>query len=122
MKNNRSFINIQKLLDNNSLDAICWIMITYDRRVSDMSRLIANIKVKVRHNGILKNAFFQDVILNLDGDLDFLRLIFKKTKDNYPESEDDVDFVLSKISEWKAYNKGIVNKETSPIMFSSRVK
>jgi hypothetical protein len=122
MKNDRSFINIQKLIDNNSLDAICWIMIVYDKKVSDINRLSANIKAIIKHNGVIKSAFFQDVILDFDGDIEFLKSAFIETKKNHPESKDSVDFVLGKIDEWKDFNKGVVNKNTSPIMFSSHVK
>jgi hypothetical protein len=122
MKNSKSFINIQKILDSNSLDAICWIMVMYDAKVSDMNRLTTNIKAKVRHEDNIKNAFFQDLMLDMHDDIEFLKRIFILTQENHPEASDKISETLSKIDEWKSYNDGVISKETSPIMFTSKIE
>lgn len=117
MKQTRSFLNIQKLIKNEELNMLCWIMITYDARPSDMTRLSAHIKAKVAHDGKIKKAFFQEVMLSFS-DIDIIEEALDITLSNHPSCKCKIEDVRRGMKEWADLNGRKISKDTTPNMFT----
>lgn len=116
MKKSKSFLNIQRLIEEDALDMICWIMLSYDARASDMHRMVVHVKAKAQYRGVKKDTFFQDVMLKFD-DIYIIKEALDISLRNHPRYFDEVDHLKNVIDLWVAHNKGEISKDTTPNMF-----
>lgn len=122
MKNNRSFVNIEKLVSEGKLHAICWIMLVYDAKIVDMNRIGVSIKAKIKNGDEISNVFFQDVMIDLDGDVEYIKEILKISSISYPENSLFIEGMIKKVDEWRDFNASKSIKDVSPNMFSTNIK
>jgi len=113
----KSLLNIQKVIENGTLDMLCYTMIAYDSRASDSIRLACHSKAKVIDKGEVKEIYFQDVLLSFS-DISLLEEAFTISKKNHPEISEKIDMVLDSISSWRCLNKDYISKNTTANMFS----
>lgn len=117
MINANSLLNIQRLIEQDSLDMVCWIMFSYDSRASDQKRMVVHVKAKVKHQGAIQDTFFQDILVSFD-DIWMIKKVLDKTIKNHPAYLDKVTHLKNLMDMWIDHNKGKITSETSPNMFT----
>ncbi len=105
-----------KLIKEGRWHSLCWIMFTYDRRVSDVSRLACSVKALVLVNGKVQSIFFEDYAYDVN-DIIYLKDVIRAS--TLFDGPDVPDKLTSEIDNWLDKNKGKHISDVLSKMFQS---